>query len=274
MSKELSLNIDLTEFRKNGFIILDNFISSEELIDFKNDLEKVISLQLKKNHVKISENDYLSEGIIALKKKDTRIIGEIYDTIAQMPSFFRIVAKKETSLVINQLLNKQSKDPLYMFTPRCRIDPPVDTRRTYGWHQEVFYSVPHSHFIQTWAPMIYDTSKENGTIEVRVGSHLEGIAEQDWSEPEGRAIQILVKQDIVEKYPLKIIEMKLGQMLFFDYRLFHQSGTNSSDKVRYSLVGMYHDIDNNKFKPAGIRFDYGDYSPRQFYEDFKNKKKL
>ena len=48
--------------------------------------------------------------------------------------------------------------------------------------------------------MMRDTTVANGTIEVKVGSHKEGIAKQSWNEVEGRALQIIVDPSITEKY--------------------------------------------------------------------------
>ena len=42
----------------------------------------------------------------------------------------------------------------------------------------------------------------------------------------------------------KQIEMKLGQLLIFSSRLVHKSGINVSNQVRYSIVNMYHNLDN------------------------------
>ena len=45
------------------------------------------------------------------------------------------------------------------------------------------------------------------------------------------------------------MELKLGQLLIFNSKLVHRSGDNDSKKVRYSLVGINHNIDNEFFSP-------------------------
>ena len=37
------------------------------------------------------------------------------------------------------------------------------------------YTIPKSNYIQTWSPLIYPSTTENGTIEICPKSHLEGI---------------------------------------------------------------------------------------------------
>ena len=157
------------------------------------------------------------------------------------------------------------KNSLYGHTNRCRIDPPRDNRRTYGWHQEVFYTIPEGNYIQTWAPLLFDTTIKNGTIEIAAGSHKEGIAKQSWNEVEGGATQIIVDPKIVDKYPNSPLEMKLGELLLFSGYLFHRSGNNISDHVRYSLVGMFHDVSYVPFTAPKLNFQYRGITPQNFY---------
>ena len=177
-------------FYKNGFLIIDNFYTERELNDFKEAYRKLIISSLKKAQLNSQFNleDYLGkefdDGMMKLEEIDHSYVADIYNTTFQMPEFLRLVGKSETTSCINQLLNKSSNEPLYTFTCRCRIDPPSDNRRTYGWHQEIFYSVPKSTFLQTWAPLIRNATKDMGTISICSESHKEGIPEQSWNEPE------------------------------------------------------------------------------------------
>jgi len=264
----------IQSFHENGFIVIDNAYTSQELRDFHDILVKLIQAWLGKasrTHPELKPEKFsgreLDDGIVALKALDTSFIGDIYDTLAQAPEFLRIISKREVSAFANQLLGRSVGSPLYTFTCRCRIDPPLDTRRTYGWHQEVFYTIPESKIVQTWAPLVRNLGKREGTIEVKVGSHKAGIPRQSWEEPQGKALQILADPALLEPFPSKVVEMSLGQLLIFDGRLFHQSGSNTSDQVRYSLVGMYHDIDQPNFRPPAVSFSYKGKTPRQYYEE-------
>lgn len=227
-------------FARDGFVVLDGFFGADELEAF-------------------------ARAFGALKLFTTD--GEAYDCAAQLTAFLRLAAKRETESIANLLLGRAPDAPLYAFTNRCRIDPPHDERRTYGWHQEVFYTIPGSRFVQTWAPLIRDTTVENGTIEVCVGSHKAGIVRSSWDEPPGRAAQILVDAREVAKYEQRALPMRLGQMLFFDGRLFHRSGRNSSPRPRYSLVGMYHDPNTAAFRAPAIQFAWRGRTPRDHYDE-------
>lgn len=226
-------------FDRDGFVVIDKFFWPRDLDDFADAFKRL---------------------------PDFESVGEKYDACAQMPQFLRLVSYPRVAEMANLLLGRPENAPLYCFTNRCRIDPPNDERRTYGWHQEVFYTIPYGRFVQTWAPLIYDTTVENGTIEVCVGSHKEGITKQKWTEPEGRAAQIVVEQSVVDRYEQRAIPMRLGQVMFFDGHLFHRSGRNTSKRTRYSLVGMYHDVDAKEFRVPSLEFNYRGANPREWYE--------
>jgi ectoine hydroxylase-related dioxygenase (phytanoyl-CoA dioxygenase family) len=267
------LQAALKFFEENGFVIVKNFYLAEDLQDFKIEVKSIINAYLLKAGIQEmdSENDdILSNGILALEEKDHEYVAAIYDTIFQSPSFFRILGNRNTESYIKTLLKIDLSHALYGFTNRCRIDPPNDNRRTYGWHQEVFYTVPRGSYIQTWAPLIFDTTFENGTIEVAVGSQKEKIANQTWNELEGKATQILVDDNIVNKYEQQVVEMKVGEMLFFSGFLAHRSGNNTSQQVRYSLVGMYHDVKHKPFITPKLGFTFRKTSPKEFFEEVFN----
>lgn len=258
-------------FDKDGFLIIPNYFIDEEIKAFQDTLKEVIRANLDKNGLKVDEGMELDDGLLLLEELDHFYVADIYDTVAKTLEFMRLITKKDTSSIINQLMKRKITAPLYTYTCRCRIDPPQDNRRTYGWHQEVFYSIPNSNFLQTWAPLVHNASKENGTIEVCIGSHAKGIAPQTWNEIEGRALQIIVDEEVANSYEQKVIEIDVGSLLIFDYRLFHRSGNNTSKKVRYSLVGMYHDATNPKFHSADIILKNKKIDSKDYFDQYFNK---
>lgn len=261
-------------YDENGFVIIKDFYLSEDLKDFKQEVKNIINAYLIKadlNEMDISNDDILSNGIFALEAINHEYIASIYDTIFQSPSFLRIISNRNTEKFIKYLLQIDLNHALYGFTNRCRIDPPKDDRRTYGWHQETFYTVPRGSYIQTWAPLIFNTSIDNGTIEVAVGSHKERIANQTWSDSKGKATQILVDSNIVNKYVKSPVEMNVGEMMFFSGFLSHRSGNNVSNNVRYSLVGMFHDVKHKPFFAPKVCFEYRNSSPKEYYDELFSK---
>jgi hypothetical protein len=76
----------------------------------------------------------------------------------------------------------------------------------------------------------------------------------------------VVDDAVIAKYPKRHVEMRLGDVLMFSGRMFHRSGHNSSEQVRYSLIGMFHDIDVIEFRPAAMSFSYPGLTPRAYFD--------
>jgi phytanoyl-CoA hydroxylase len=250
-------------FNENGYVIIKDGISPDHIADFKAELMSTINAYLSK--AGRPPNGEFTAGLMQLEDIDHEYVASLYDTIFQSPAFFRLIGSKDIETTIKHLL-KLKDNPLYGFTNRCLFAPPQDERRTWGWHQEVFYTIPEGSYLQTWAPLVDNATVENGTIQILPGSHKEGIAKQSWNEVPGRATQILVDEDIVAKYKPMDVEMRLGELLIFSGYLAHRSGTNSSDRVRYSLVGMYHDVGHRPFKPPKLTFNFRGRSPRDWFD--------
>ena len=254
-------------FDDYGFVIIKDAFDNQLLDGFKKEFALIIRAYLKKAGIieEIPFDQLFHKGMELLEAKDRTYIGAVYDTISLSPPFLRIISNYLTEQLVRVLLGDPNA-PLYGFTNRCLFAPPTDERRTYGWHQEVFYTVPRGKYIQTWAPLISGSSILNGTIEIAPCSHKEGIAKQQWNEVAGRTTQIIIDDMIMDKYEKCAVEMELGELLLFSGFLAHRSGTNTSNQHRYSLVGMYHDVSNKEFITPSLRFNFRGETPREFYE--------
>ncbi len=261
-------------FHENGYLIIEDFFTKNHMEDFSSQLASLIKIYLTKAGIDYSilkNESIFDRGLELLEEFDHNFVAQIYDTIPQMPSFFRICGNEDTEQVINFLMKRKKDSPLYGFTNRCRIDSPKDDRRLYGWHQEVFYTIPKSNFIQTWAPLVRNTTIENGTIQICVGSHKEGIPKQEWTEKKEKATQIIVDKDIVSKHEQLSIEMKLGSILLFSGKTIHRSGNNQSNQVRFSLVGMYHDCSSEGIAAPSISFNHRTQTQKEYYDNTFSK---
>lgn len=271
-------------FKDNGFWIEKNFFKQSDLKEifflFYDISLSMYEKKISKKHKfkNLSRIKYNKTGIILLDKilmklfkKDKRIIGEIYDTVSYSSTFLRFFSNKEIEELTRMFLELPKKSSLYGFTNRVRIDPPKDERRTYGWHQEVFYNVPKTKYLQTWCPIIRNTTIKNGTIQLCPGSHKEKIAKQKWKDIKGKATQILIDKKIVEKYPNVSLEMKVGDLLFFDGHLFHRSGHNTTvNEIRFSMVGMWNAVNTKDFKAPIPKFLFRGQTPREYYKNHFN----
>ena len=218
----------------------------------------------------------LDRLLFTLLDFDRDTLGEIYDTVAYCSTFFKLISNSKIEELSREILMIKNKTPLYSTTHRIRMDWPEDEKRRAGWHQEIFHTYPDFKFIQTWSPIIRNSTVANGTIKVCPGSHTHGIAQQNWEdEKEGYATRIIIDEDVVQKYKEQDLPMEIGDVLFFDPLLFHRSGHNSSEEIRFSQVGMWNDCSTKGFRAPKPSFISRTYSPRDNYEKhmFGDKKK-
>ena len=210
--------------------------------------------------------------IVSDFKRD--LIGELYDTVAYCSAFFKLIGHPEIEKTARELMSLKSYSTMYSVTHRIRMDEPHDEKRRAAWHQEIFHTYPDTRFLQTWGPVIRDATVANGTIEVCEKSHHNGVVDQDWEEFKGGgyAQRIIVKENIVKKHKESQLEMKIGDIMFFDPHLVHRSGYNSSDEIRYSQVGLWNDCSHKGFRTPKPVFKSRTFSPRENYD--KHMKKI
>jgi hypothetical protein len=273
-------------FKKNGYYIEKNVYSKKDMDEIFILFYDIFFTLTKKYNVPLSKVYKSSDSVsrdIDLKLLDNLmmecfhfnkdIIGEGYDIVSYSSTFLRFISNEKCNSITKELLELNEASTIYGWTNRVRIDPPADERRTYGWHQEIFYSIPESTYLQTWAPMIRNTTKNNGTIWIAKKSHKEGIAKQKWNDIKGRATQIIVDESVLNKYERVQLEMEAQDVLFFDGKLAHKSGHNiTKDEIRFSLVGMWHDISNSKFRGPKPNFAQRTHFDNKKYWEDCNKK--
>ena len=288
-SSNFKMNDVIKSFEDNGFYIQKNVYTKndfEELFNIFYDLALSCALR---NNIPFDLNkfptnesasypedlSFLDKILLIILRFDKALIGELYDTFSYSSGFLRFVSNKEVEKMSKLLLKVENNTTLYGWTNRVRIDPPGDNRRTYGWHQEVFYTMPRFRYLQTWAPILRDTTVENGTINIKPGSHKEGIAAQTWNEVEGRATQILIDKDILSKYKSVKLEMKVGDVLYFDGHLAHASGNNTTEnEIRFSLVGMWNDTSTKEFKAPLPCFKSRVEEPIDYFRNIFGSKRI
>ena len=131
---------------------------------------KQIQLNFKIKNIQdlVYPNDikHLDNLLLAILKFDDKLIGEIYDSMSYCSNFLRVVSSTKIEGISREILELKNYNTIYSYMNRVLIQIPKDQRRTYGWHQEIFYTIPEAKFVQTWCPILRDTTIENGTIHI------------------------------------------------------------------------------------------------------------
>jgi len=179
---------------------------------------------------------------LILLRKDKNLFSSIYNTIQISNELQKIPFKNNLEKIASSYLKINEKN-LSIRDIQFRIDFPNDKRNSYGWHQDNAYdkfNLNSKNGVVLWIPLV-DTNKKNGTLMVKLGSEnndfncSKRISKGDKFKSE----QILVMPKYLKKYNSVDVNVKKNNSLTTYSGIFHKSGINSSNQIRFTLIIRY-----------------------------------
>ena len=226
------------KFRESGYFIAKSIISEKKInavletifrIYFKyNPSSKLRDLQEPWN------SDLFHEEIIKFRKSDPKRFSLLYDSTQTSVSIMELLTSELIAKYSANLLDTKNNE-LCITEGMIRMDAPGDKRNIAGWHQEISYL--RNNGIVIWIPLS-DITPDLGPLQVCPKSHHEGELKvvQNKNLP-GDVSTVSVDEvepEYIAKYSIMDVEIKKGDVLFFDTELFHRSGVNTSNRMRFS----------------------------------------
>tara|TARA_B100000989_G_scaffold248774_1_gene196292 strand:- start:1195 stop:1896 length:702 start_codon:yes stop_codon:yes gene_type:complete len=205
------------EFQKEGTVIIRNALQPDHFYQ--------IDAILKNHYKKFAINDPYSEKCAEFAVNQPKKITEIYQKVADLDECVKLGRSQNIKATIRKILGENVK--IYNKIP-LRIDAPLVTKEIAIWHQDDFYVQGAPNEITAWIPL-QDTPIQLGPISVMKKSHLKGKINHEL-EFGKKCIPFGVFDS-----PINIIEMKRGDVLFFNSFLLHSSNINFSKFIRYSI---------------------------------------
>jgi len=177
-----------------------------------------ISSQL--HGVKIKD-DY---DLIRLEKsKFRKSFVAVFDLIHMDPEIYKLASDKKMLDIYKKL---GVKHPHYGTRPITRVDIPKDKKHSFfDVHQDFPYNKHSKNSLVVWIPLM-DTGVQEGCLEVCPKSHVE---KKIFKQKKSRLIKNPKQFELIKT------KVKLGEALIFSQFLVHKSGTNTSNKIRFSL---------------------------------------
>jgi ectoine hydroxylase-related dioxygenase (phytanoyl-CoA dioxygenase family) len=224
-------------FEKDGYVIVKNFLSSEEIdklykIATDDDLLKKHAFDLNDQTGKKTKltlwykpgND--AYGLLTKSRRMIESVDKILDGDAPVCHFH------------SKLMQKEPK-----------------VGGAWEWHQDYGYWYKNDFLFpeQMTSVMvaITDANKANGCLQVIKGSHKMGRIEHGFAGEQVGAAQHYV--DLALKtMELIYVELKAGDALFFHSNLLHRSEANLSDKARWSLISVYNRSSNRPYNEPSL----------------------
>jgi len=216
-------------YNHNGYLIIKNFISTDEV-------NKLYGIA--------NNDDLLQKHAFDLNDqtgKKTKL------TLWYTPGndAFGLLTKSERIVnAVDDLL--EGKSAVCHFHSKLLQKAPK-VGGAWEWHQDYGYWYKNEFLLpdQMMSVMvsITDATKENGCIQVIRGSHKMGRIEHGFSGEQVGASQHYV--DLALKtMDLVYVEIKAGDALLFHSNLLHRSEANVSDKARWSIISVYNRASN------------------------------
>ncbi|MDB2617961.1 phytanoyl-CoA dioxygenase family protein [Candidatus Pelagibacter bacterium] len=189
--------------------------------------------------------------LILFRKKNKKKFSAMYNSIQISNEIAKFVYTNNFSSIAKKTLKVQENE-LLVRAPGLRMDFPNDTRNSYGWHQDNAYdqyNLSSKNGIVIWSPLI-DTDFNNGTLIIKKGSYNHSFSSSRLEKTGSnlRSKQILVKKKYLKKYNSETINVKKNSSVVIYSGLFHKSGKNISDKVRFTVLIRFNKLLSKDFK--------------------------
>ena len=204
-------------FWNNGYVILKNVLSRDEIKIYRQEIKKAAEIRMKKED-------------------------KSFDGAFKQALNLRFDSKGVEKFCLSKRLGKIAADlmkvnAVRIFHEQAIFKHPGDTKSY--WHQDQFFWPLETNLhIGMWMPLI-DCTKDMGLMKFVIGSHehgtLNGISISDQSET--------YYNKIIKKNNMKIFEvanLNAGDCTFHFNNTIHGAGINISKKIREAMVVTYY----------------------------------
>ena len=246
----------ITDYNKNGYAILKNIVPPPRIDALLENIYKLYRKYSTDYELDESEEPWKSEmfqkKLIEFRKKDPKLFGAIYDSLKTSLTLTQLVSDDVIVDNVAKFLNVDPSD-VSISEPMCRLDVPNDKRNALEWHQERSFFPQNRdglHSLVCWIPLT-SVTEEMGAIHISPESHTGGLitSAQNEKKSELSTRQISVPEEHVKKYEDLVVPVDAGDVVFFNMLLYHRSGTNISDKVRFAVQSRFHTSTADDFIP-------------------------
>ena len=238
----------LAGYLRDGFVILHDLFTPEEVAAMKADLARVQAVDT--DHLVREKSGGIAKTIYRVHESDGPTRSPIFHAASRAP---RLLEPAQ------QLLDDQA---LYIHHTKCNLKTAIDGS-VWQWHQDYGswqrdgIAAPK---LTTALIMLDEPTEINGCLYFIPGSHHEGSLESEFNDATGYRFYVVPKQRLLEVMqrspePVAIVG-KPGTVVFFDCNIVHASGHNLSRHDRWQVYVVYNTVANKPRPVPNPRPDY------------------
>ena len=215
----------VNEFKSQGFLVLEDFISSRVLLELKESFNNIFKeIDKESNRVTQSYNNKHYGDISKAGRK----------FIKNQSSYYPAIQKYLKSKPIKEVVTKLLDGDAFIFNEQFVMKEP-NTQSSFNWHQDSGYiNFDHKPYLTTWLALD-DTHSLNGPLSViptNIGTTAEVLTHQ-WSD---KSKDLFIE---VDEAKAKTLHVAAGTLVVFSSLTPHASGANQSSKTRTAYLAQY-----------------------------------
>ena len=246
----------INDYNKNGYKVLKKIIPNTRIDALLENICKLYCKYSKDSELENLECQWKSKlfhkKLIEFREKEPLLFGAIYDSLKTSVTLTQLVSNDAIVDNVAKFLNVKPSE-ISISEPMCRLDVPNDKRNALEWHQERSFFPQNrdgSHSLVCWIPLT-NVTEEMGAIHISPESHKGGliIPERNEKKNGSSTRQISVPEEHIKKYEDLIVPVDAGDVVFLNMLLFHRSGVNISDKIRFAVQARFHTATADDFIP-------------------------
>lgn len=238
----------LRAYARDGFLILPNLFSPDEVQAMKRDLQRIQDIDT--DHLVREKTGGIAKTIYRVHEADGPTASPVFHAAARAP---RLLEPAQ------QLLDDAQ---LYVYHTKCNLKTAIDGS-VWQWHQDYGTwrrdGVP-TPGMTTALVMLDEPTEMGGCLYFIPGSHKEGHLEPAFDETTAYKFWVVPKTqllEIMERSPEPVpIVGPPGTVVFFDANILHASGHNLSRHDRWQIYVVYNPVANRPADVANPRPDY------------------
>lgn len=226
-------------YEKNGFILIKNLVSEEDINRFRKEFEQICRQEVKVPGLLVMrdlatlKSEFVPDQKAVSKLQDFQEDSELfrYCTLPQILKYVECFTGPNIMAMHTMLINK----------------PPDAGKKTsrHPMHQDLHYFPfrPADKIVCAWTAM-EKINRENGCLVVLPGTHTSTLQEHDYPEWEGGVNKMYHGvRNYDPQQPRVFLEMEKGDTVFFHPLLIHGSGSNQTQGFRKAISCHYASAD-------------------------------
>lgn len=245
------------EINDNGFSVLKDFFSQEELMAFEECVVDLFVLQAQKigeyrneairiQHSSLSNFEKFCSIYEMMELNDKEALYQVQKFLTSSPQARALFNDNFLGLT-NSILGSK-KNSILIDGPALFVNRPNTERLLYKWHSEAHYYPKRRRFLNIWLPLFDTKSKDNGTMSFKVGAHKRDFPftdyqgyNKDTQNKSNYFIQYEIPANLLNEYKEYWCEVSPRDLIIFHKNMPHTSNQNISKKYSVAVVARVWD---------------------------------